>query len=201
MNLFLSASFPSGEEFRPYDAAAISAAVRALARAVLLAEGRIVFGAHPTISPLIRLAAGEFEVEGALDIYQSRFFEDQIPEETLRMVELGYGELHLIDAAPERGPSLERMRRAMLTEQQVSAGVFIGGMRGIRDEYDLLGELQPEAVRLPLAAPGGAARSLPIDDDETTQRLAPILGDEHYPVVAREILAELHRAGRDEDRA
>jgi hypothetical protein len=196
MNVFLSASFPSGERgerFKPYDPAAISAAVRALARAILLADGRIVFGAHPTISPVILLAASEFEVAGAIDIYQSAYFADQIPEETLRLVELGYGALHMIDADPaaDLRLSLQLMRRAMFTEQDVAAGVFVGGMEGIRDEYDLLAELRPDAARLPLTAPGGAARELPIGDDPVSQRLAPVLGDEHYPVVAHEIVAAL----------
>src|SRR4051794_28011123 len=74
MNVFLSASFPSGKrgkKFKPYDTAAISAAVRALTRAILLAEHRIVFGAHPMISPVVLLAAGEFEVSGAIDVFQS----------------------------------------------------------------------------------------------------------------------------------
>jgi hypothetical protein len=196
MKVFLSASFPSGERgerFTPYDPAAISGAVRALARAILLADGRIVFGAHPTISPVILLAAGEFEVKGAIDIYQSAYFTDQIPEETLRLVELGYGALHMINADPsgDLRVSLELMRRAMLTEQDVTAGVFVGGMEGIRDEYDLLAELRPHAARLPLTAPGGAARELPIGSDPVSQRLAQVLGDEHYPVVAREIVAAL----------
>jgi hypothetical protein len=196
MKIFLSASFPSGERgerFKPYDPAAISAAVRALARAILLADGRIVFGAHPTISPVILLAAGEFEVEGAIDIYQSAYFADQIPEETLRLVELGYGAVHMIDADPagDLRLSLELMRRAMLSEHDVAAGIFVGGMEGIRDEYDLLAELQPDAARLPLIAPGGAARELSLGADPVSQRLETVLGDEHYPVVAREIIAAI----------
>jgi hypothetical protein len=37
--------------------------------------------------------------------------------------------LHMIDADPvgDLPPSLELMRRAMLTEQDVAAGVFVGG--------------------------------------------------------------------------
>lgn len=196
MNVFLSASFPSaqrGERYQPYDPAAISAAVRAVARAVLIAGGRIVFGAHPTISPVILLVAGEFKVYNAIDIYQSAIFEDRIPEETLRLVDLGYGEMHLIDADPsgELAASLARMRYVMLAEHPLAAGIFVGGMEGIHVEYDLLAELQPHAARLPLTAPGGAARELDVGDDPVSQRLAPILGDERYPAVAREIVAAL----------
>jgi len=196
VSVFLSASFPSGERgerFVPYDPAAISAAVTAVARAVLLAGGRIVFGAHPTISPLVLLVAGEVGRHNAVKIYQSTLFADQIPVETQRLVDLELGRMHLIDADPSGGlgPSLERMRRAMLGDERVAAGVFVGGMEGIHDEYRLLGELQPDAARLPLTAPGGAARELEVGDDPVSQRLAPMLADERYPAIARRLVNAL----------
>jgi hypothetical protein len=206
MNVFLSASFPSGKrgkKFKPYDTAAISAAVRALTRAILLAEHRIVFGAHPMISPVVLLAAGEFEVSGAIDVFQSEYFRKDIPSETWRLVELGYGEMRMIpqDSSGERDRSLALMRKAMFTAQPLAAGIFVGGMEGIHDEYNLLKKHQPRAARLPLTAPGGAARDLKPGDDPISQELKGILGDEHYPVVAHEIVSVLDRAGGDEDRA
>jgi SLOG cluster3 family len=195
MNVFLSASFPSGERgeaFAPYDTTAISAAVTAVARAVLLAGGRLVFGAHPTISPLVLAVAADVDRYDAVEIYQSALFRDRIPEETTRLVALRLGRMHLVDAdaSGELAPSLERMRRAMLSED-VDAGVFIGGMEGIHDEYRLLAELCPGAARLPLTAPGGAARTLALGDDPVSAALADMLGDERYPAVARAIVSNL----------
>jgi SLOG cluster3 family len=196
VNVFLSASFPSGERgerFVPFDPAAISSAIRAVARAILLAERRLIFGAHPTISPVILLVAGELEVRNAIEIYQSAIFKDAIPEETHRLVDLGYGRMNLVDAdrSSEREPSLDRMRRAMLTEHPLAAGIFVGGMEGVLLEYRLLAELQPQAARLPLTAPGGAARELKVGDDPVSRRLAPMLGDERYPAMARSIISAL----------
>ena len=192
--VFLSASFPSGERgkrFEPYDPTAISAAVTAVARAVLLAGGRLVFGAHPTISPLVLLVAGELGRRDAVEIYQSAIFRDRIPAETTRLVELRLGRMHLVDAAGDLEPSLERMRREMLTREPPVAGIFVGGMEGIHDEYRLLAELQPGAARLPITAPGGAARELEPGGDPVSAALAPILGDERYPAVAHAIVSAL----------
>jgi hypothetical protein len=196
MNVFLSASFPDDArgDYKPHDPAAIYAAVRAITRAVLLApDGRLVFGAHPTISPVVLLVAGEFGVKGRIDVFQSRYFEGQFPEETQRLVDLGYGELIPTDADPsgELAPSLEIMRREMLTRRPLAAGVFIGGMEGIRGEYELLAELQPDAARLVLKAPGGMARRLEPATDPIARELEDVLATEHYPVVARRIVDAL----------
>ncbi|MGH8300567.1 MAG: hypothetical protein ACRET5_03775, partial [Steroidobacteraceae bacterium] len=92
--VFLSASFPSGDRgqaFRPYDAEAIADAVVAITRAVLYAGGRLVFGGHPTISPLVLLIAAELDTKGRVDIFQTRYFEGQVPPETLELDKRGYG--------------------------------------------------------------------------------------------------------------
>jgi hypothetical protein len=56
--------------------------------------------------------------------------------------------------------SLREMRRHMLTEWNYTAGVFIGGMEGVEEEYRLLKQLQPQAKLLPIASTGGAALCL-----------------------------------------
>jgi hypothetical protein len=198
--VFVSASFPSGERgapFEPYDTAAIADAATAVVRAVLRAGGRIVFGAHPTISPLVLLIAGEHGRGEAVEVYQSRFFEDQIPDETKRLIELGFAVPHWTEHVPgahekDPGASLELMRRKMLEESgPIDAAVFIGGMEGIFAEYELLREKRAEVPRLPLTAPGGAARELAPSDDPVADRLAPLLDSPRYPELARRIVGEL----------
>src|SRR4051794_13186610 len=143
--VFLSTSFPSGargDRYRPYDTSAIADAVTAIARAVLLADGRLVFGAHPTISPLILLVASELDRREVVEIHQSEFFRGRIPEETLELQRRGYGVLREWPRDPtgELAPSLEIMRKNMLGGEDFIAGVFIGGMEGVADEYRLFGE-------------------------------------------------------------
>jgi len=48
------------------------------------------------------------------------------------------------------------MRKRMFTDFNFTAAVFIGGMGGIVQEFDLLKELQPKATLLPVISTGGA---------------------------------------------
>jgi hypothetical protein len=198
--VFVSASFPSGEPgepFKPYDTAAIADATTAVVRAVLRAGGRIVFGAHPTISPLVLLVAGEQGAKQAVDVYQSYFFEAQIPEETTRLIELGFAVPHWTERVPgetekDPGPSLALMRDEMLkADEPIDAAVFIGGMAGIFAEEKILREERGDVPRLPLKAPGGAARGLERSDDPIAERLAGVLESPFYPELARRLVAEL----------
>jgi hypothetical protein len=193
--VFLSASFPSGgrgEQFRPYDPEAIAEAVTAVAQAVMAAGGRIVFGAHPTISPLILLIAAELDRHEVVEIYQSRYFEGLVPRETVDLIQQNYGVLRWTDCDPnDLDQSLRLMREQMLGDEPFAAAVFVGGMEGILDEERLLRALQPGVPRLPLRAPGGAARQLTPSRDRVASRLAGRLDSPRYPALARELVATL----------
>ena len=82
--VFLSASFPSGkrgESFTPYDASGIADAVSAFARAILDNNGQLLFGGHPTITPLVFMIARELRVQDSLLVFQSTWFRNQrLPE-------------------------------------------------------------------------------------------------------------------------
>jgi SLOG cluster3 family len=198
--VFVSAGFPSGDRgkpFVPYDTGAIGFAATEVVRAVLEAEGRIVFGAQPAISPLVLRVAVELGRREVVDVYQSRFFEKDIPGETMRLINEGYAVPHWTERVPGESekdpkPSLALMRTEMLEEAEPpDAAVFIGGMEGILGEYEML-RARPDGVPLlPLTAPGGAARKLKPSDDRVAERLAPVLGSPYYPDVAREIVAAL----------
>lgn len=57
--------------------------------------------------------------------------------------------------------SLAIMRKRMLTDNPIYAGVFIGGMEGVLDEYNLLKFYTNEKSKIfPIASTGGAARIL-----------------------------------------
>lgn len=65
------------------------------------------------------------------------------------------------------------MRREMLSGHQFKAAIFIGGMEGGRDEYNLFREYNPDAILLPVPSPGGYARTL----FRRTEELPLALGD------------------------
>jgi len=54
--------------------------------------------------------------------------------------------------------SIEEMRKHMLGDNEFYAGIFIGGMEGVEDEYTMFTQLHPEAKVFPLASTGGAAK-------------------------------------------
>jgi hypothetical protein len=133
---------------------AIREAVSALTLVVAPAA-RLVFGGHPAISPLVHLAAERLGAADNVFIYQSRFFQNVIPPTSLQF-------RHLIwtPAGADRDSSLLRMRQQMLTSERFHAGVFIGGMEGVEEEFKLFQQYHPMAIILAVASTGAAARAL-----------------------------------------
>lgn len=161
--IFLSASVPvmgRGEYYETADPFLIQCAVRELAIAVVR-KMKIVWGGHPAITPMIWSICEDLGVDytSSVVLYQSRFFEGRYPEENERFDNVVY-----TDAVPnDLGDSLRVMRQEMLSRSDLVGAVFIGGMEGVQVEYELFKQFHPEAIILPVAAPGGAALSLARD--------------------------------------
>jgi hypothetical protein len=179
-SVFLSASFPFGnraDNFPQADPFEITDAVVALARSVFGARGRLVFGGHPTISPLVLSVGRDFlsyfseqERDSLLPlvcIYQSDYFKDQIPYETLQLENEGIGKIIWVKSIKNNlAQSLLELRVKMLSEQKPIAGVFIGGMDGVytsksrNDEYHLFAEICDGKPVYPIGKTGGASQAL-----------------------------------------
>ena len=77
--IFLSASIPSPDRDRQFydtaDIIAIRDAVRALAT-VIIPQAHLIWGGHPSITPLIRYVLGRMnaEIKTHVTLYQSAFF-------------------------------------------------------------------------------------------------------------------------------
>ncbi len=158
--IFLSASVPvigRGNYYETADPFLIQSAVREF---VTVALGRrlLVWGGHPAITPMVWAVCEDLGVSyaKAAILYQSKFFADVFPEENKR-----FGNVQYVDAVQEdREASLLRMRKLMLSREDLAEAVFIGGMEGILEEYSLFTEFHPKAKILAVPAPGGAARQL-----------------------------------------
>lgn len=157
--IFLSASVPTRPPFdadcRPQE---IQAAISALAQ-VALGRKKLVWGGHPAITPLLWAAAQAVGVEYAVavELFQSRFFSDEdFPMENKHFANVSYTEPVPGDLAT----SLKQMRLAMIASTEFDAAVFIGGMEGIRDEYEIFTATWPNATCIPIAQTGGAAYQL-----------------------------------------
>ena len=115
--IFLSASFPSGnrgERFRPYDPSGIADAVSAFTRAILSGNGKLVFGGHPTITPLVLMIARELSVTDSVIVFQSAWFRHiRIPEvDEIQSERLGV--IHWTKSADDLERSLRIMRNEMI---------------------------------------------------------------------------------------
>lgn len=159
-SIFLSASVPvpgRGHYFESADPFLIQMAVRELL-VLALGRRRIVWGGHPAITPMVWAVCEDLGVRysEAVELYQSRFFEEIFPEENAR-----FKNVHFVDAVEgDQAASLQTMREAMLSREDLETAVFIGGMEGITSEYEMYSALHPSGKVIAVPSPGGAARDL-----------------------------------------
>jgi hypothetical protein len=189
--VFLSASFPSRERsaqfFDSADPNEITQALVAACRAVLSTGGRIVFGGHPSVTPLVMMVAEEYlpqdldlrmrlrrENQSRVIVYQSEAFRPYLTLPTRQLEEWGLGEIRWTKSTRETPKfersgtvvagsadrSLEVMRRQMLEETAPLGAVFIGGMEGIHAESELFQTFCRNRPLYFIGGPGGAAQEL-----------------------------------------
>ena len=158
--IFLSASVPllgRGTYHETADPFLIQCAVRELIISVI-GTHKIVWGGHPAITPMVWAVCKDLGVEysRSVTLYQSGFFSDRYPEENEQ-----FQNVIFVDHIPgDQAASLLLMREEMLSRPNLAAAVFIGGMDGVEEEYEIFSRLSPGKLILPLLAPGGAAKFL-----------------------------------------
>lgn len=168
MAVFLSASIPDPRKAHfvdHADAIDVTAAVRSLVYTVL-GRRHLVWGGHPAITPMVWSIAESMGVDYGqwVTLYQSRYFEDQYPGDNERFQNVRY--IESVPPSPELSErdrlkaSLRRMREAMFADNEFQAAVFIGGMGGVIEEFEMFGEACPDARRIPVLSTGGATGRL-----------------------------------------
>lgn len=156
--IFLSASIPLEERnpkyFESSDVIAIRDCISSLSK-VIIPNFQLVWGGHPSITPLISsiLESIQVDIESHVTLYQTKYFQDIFPQENEYFKEY----LITTEKLESREESLQLMRKKMIVENDFVAGIFIGGMEGVEDEYKLFVDSHPSAIALPMASTGGAA--------------------------------------------
>lgn len=156
-SIFLSASVPDPRRYPEFavtsNPVAITSAVRALVH-VTLGRRVLVWGGHPAITPMINVVAEEMGLEYGewVKLYQSRYFEDQFPQDNEQFRNVIYTD----NIENNLDKSLRHMRERMFSENNFQAAVFVGGMAGIIDEFELFERLQPGKDIIPVLSTGGA---------------------------------------------
>lgn len=158
--IFLSASVPvigRGTFHESADPFLIQCAVRELFFSIAR-KHIVVWGGHPSITPMIWSICEDLGVDYSKSVilYQSLFYKDRFPEENAKFSNV----IFTPAVAGNAAASLELMREQMLGRADLLAAVFIGGMEGVKVEFDMFRHLHPNGLMLPVASPGGAARDL-----------------------------------------
>ncbi|WP_369753745.1 hypothetical protein AB3G34_05730 [Flavobacterium sp. WC2409] len=157
-NIFLSASIPfKGRHEKYYNTAdiiAIRDSVIALA-SLVIPKYRLIWGGHPSITPIIYyvLEKYDIDIQNHVKLYQSKHFEKIFPIENKE-----FETIEITEDLGDLKASLRLMREKMLGDNIFEAGVFIGGMEGVEDEYNLFKELNPNSILLPIASTGAASK-------------------------------------------
>ncbi len=158
--IFLSASIPLANRDEKYYATADFISIRdsviALAQ-VIVGKYKIVWGGHPSITPLIEyvFSKEDVSVKDHMVLYQSEYFRGVLPKVNNRISNIIFTEC----IENNRDESLLIMRNKLLsTEHKYYAGIFIGGMEGVEEECKEFKKMHPNALLLPIASTGAAAR-------------------------------------------
>lgn len=161
--IFLSACVPlitRGTYHETANPFLIQCAVREMVIAAIQ-RYKIVWGGHPAITPMIWNICEDLDIDysDAVVLYQSRFFEDDFPEENRRFKNVIFTNA----VYGNREASLLMMRKEMLSRSDLVGAVFIGGMEGVETEHEIFKHYHPDARVLSVPSPGGAALNLALD--------------------------------------
>lgn len=166
-SIFLSASVPNAgsEYYKDCNPVLIQSALRSFLFSVL-GRKHLVFGGHPSITPLILAVCEELGVENkkAVSLFQSKYFEKDFPVENSQ-----FENLIITPRLDTLARSVAQLRKQMFATYTYDAAVFIGGKEGVKFEYKLFRRAFPLAKVLTLKSPGGAAATIGgsvLEDDE-----------------------------------
>lgn len=162
MKVFLSASVPLPHRDKRFigtsDVVAIREAVKGLVQVLLERRGRLVFGGHPAITPMVRLLfnqAGRAPRDN-VTLYQSELFRREFPPDNEAFERI----IIVPKVDDDRARSLLAMRQRMIGEKGYTSAVFIGGMEGVLDEFAMFRDIHPTVPMFPIASTGAAAAEL-----------------------------------------
>lgn len=215
--ILLSASVPSEKRSKKYNEnytkiknaqVQIEEAVIGLSRNVFQAGGKLIFGGHPSISPLVLMVATEFKINKNIEdisrkekqqkpvtIFQSRAYEKIIPSETTTLFNLGYSNIVWTDAIDgetfdpkiqdetQCEKSLDFMRKQMMHER-IDALVCVGGMEGVEKEFEIFRDFYPKQPVFLLRSTGGASKILA--DEFSNNTFVKVADAIDYQILNRE---------------
>ena len=200
--IFISASIPQQDRndryFKNSNPQDIIDCVKAITYEIIQNKMKVIFGGHPTISPVILNVKKNYPLESEerdIYIYQSKYFEEKISENTKELAK-NFGLIVWTKKRENLEESLAIMRKEML-QNGLDAAIFIGGMEGIIKEYHLFKEFHKTKPAYVIKTTGGATEEIIDERDEmekdgiSEKTINIILNSKSYIHVARVILEDI----------
>ena len=148
---------------------AVRAFVVALARTLRASDTGLIFGGHPSITALLAPIVMEGQAgEPWLRLVQDDRYWDRFIEEVGVIVHSPEVEGLCLEA-PHGVDGLKHLRSVMVGLDGVVGAVFVGGLEGIRQEFEVFGKRHPSLPRLAVGLGGGMAAELLLDRSEATE--------------------------------
>lgn len=170
--VFLSASVPSARfepSRRAHEAARVANArpeeiesfVQAFCAALRDKGYKVAWGGHPSITEALLDFDGTHAEEPWLYVFQHAHFGLRLPDAVHALARRPGVKLVIVnDHASTRDLALEGMRKLMLAVRGLRASVFVGGMEGVKQEWELCRQALPSPQCYAVGAGGGAAKEL-----------------------------------------
>lgn len=150
----------------------IKQAIYTLSSTWLRKGGQIIFGGHPTFTPLITEVGRQLLGDRSkkyIKIYQSRYFATDATVYAFERL----AQVVLTKSTKSQKTSLSNMRKQMITKEKINLVIAVGGrtnedskhLPGIDEEIQLASQ-----IKLPvylLGAPGGRAAELAVEHDKS----------------------------------
>lgn len=164
--VFLSAAMPDDDEVE-IAAPNLAPFVITFIQTMVELGATVVFGGHPSVTPLVHRAIIEISAGGGrgVELHQAKMWIDDLPEEAKD--EGVFRSIHWHGAGKDVAEELAALRSGMIAPG-LDAAVFVGGKvksflglkPGIVDEYERFRASCPEKQAFVLGMGAGAARSL-----------------------------------------
>ncbi len=171
--ILLSAALPD----TPTDGHAhvLASFVVTFVQAVVGLGATVVFGGHPSITPLVHRALQGHTTTPAVELHQGAFWRRHLcPEAEDRSV---FANIHWHGDGETSERDLAALREAMI-RPGLDGAVFVGGGRGIDDELERFCAACPDRKALILGLAGGAAVTLVGSACTSARRVDPAVAAE-----------------------
>ncbi len=149
---------------------------------ILRCNGKLVFGDHPNITPMILMISRDLDVKNSVTVYQSDWCREAMLEYMAQIETKERGCVTWTRKGRDEEDSLNIMREEMIQNTPLAGAIFLGDMEGMCDEFRMLKEYSPTTPCIPVPVPRGAATE--IEGDYETLGLVDFCKSRSYTFQA-----------------